>query len=162
MNYSRLLAYIDKANIGIAKINGLPSDLGIDTGTKYNIAILVFYIPYILVDIPSNLLIKKIPAGIYLPSLIILWGLVTTFTGLIKTFPQLVVIRLLLGLFEGGILGGISVYLAMFYRRHELSWRIGVFYSAAPLSSAFGGLLATAIGKIRVNGYNNWPWIFFS
>ena len=67
-----------------------------------------------------------------------------------------------LGMFEGGLLGGIVVYLAMFYRRHQMMVRIGLFYCAAPLSGAFGGLLATGLAKIRYNGYNRWPWIFLS
>jgi hypothetical protein len=50
----------------------------------------------------------------------------------------------------------------MFYQRHQMLRRIGYFYCAAPLSGAFGGLLATGLAQIRFNGYNRWPWIFFS
>ncbi|KAI3392297.1 hypothetical protein diail_5905 [Diaporthe ilicicola] len=156
-----LLAFIDRSNIGNAKIDGLTQDLGIQAGTKFNIALLVFYIPYILVDVPSNWIIKRIRAGIYLPALITAWGLVSTFLGFTKSFGGLVAARLFLGAFEGGLLGGIIVYLAMFYRRHEMLWRMGMFYCAAPLSGAFGGLLATGLATIRYNGYNRWPWIFF-
>lgn len=168
MNQSRLLivnrlfAFIDRSNIGNAKIDGLTQDLGMETGTKFNVALLVFYIPYILVDVPSNWIIKRIRAGIYLPALITAWGLVSTFLGFTKSFGGLVAARLFLGAFEGGLLGGIIVYLAMFYRRHEMLWRMGMFYCAAPLSGAFGGLLATGLATIRYNGYNRWPWIFFS
>lgn len=49
----------------------------------------------------------------------------------------------------------------MFYRRHQLLYRIGLFYCAAPLSGAFGGLLATGLSKIQVKGYQGWAWIFF-
>ncbi|KAG6355294.1 hypothetical protein INS49_003255 [Diaporthe citri] len=156
-----LLAFIDRSNVGNAKIDGLTQDLGIATGTKFNIALLVFYIPYILVDVPSNWIIKRIRAGIYLPALITAWGLVSTFLGFTKSFGGLVAARFFLGAFEGGLLGGIIVYLAMFYRRHEMLWRMGMFYCAAPLSGAFGGLLATGLATIRYNGYNRWPWIFF-
>lgn len=156
------MAFIDRSNIGNARIDGLAADLDIATGTKFNIALLVFYIPYILVDVPSNWVIKHVKAGIYLPALITLWGVVSTFLGFTKSFAGLVVARLFLGAFEGGLLGGIVVYLAMWYRRHEMLWRVGVFYCAAPLSGAFGGLLATGLATIRYNGYNRWPWIFFS
>lgn len=125
-------------------------------------ALLVFYIPYILVDVPSNLLLKRFRAGVYLPTLITAWGLVCTCIGFTRSFAGLVVCRLLLGLFEGGILGGVIIYLAMFYRRHELLYRSGLFYCAAPLSGAFGGLLASALGQISYGGYDRWPWIFFS
>lgn len=141
---------------------GLPEDLGISTGTAFNVALLVFYIPYILVDVPSNWIIKKVKAGIYLPAIMTAWGLVSTFLGFTTSLAGLIVCRLLLGLFEGGLAGGIIVYLAMFYPRHQMVKRIGYFYCAAPLSGAFGGLLATGLAKINYGGYNRWPWIFFS
>ncbi|KXH34930.1 hypothetical protein CSIM01_01966 [Colletotrichum simmondsii] len=156
-----LFAFIDRSNIGNAKIDGLLEDLDMVTGTKFNVALLVFYIPYILVDVPSNWIVKKVRAGVYLPTLITCWGIVSTFLGFTKSFTGLVICRLLLGLFEGGLLGGIVVYLAMFYRRHQMLYRIGLFYCAAPLSGAFGGLLATGLATIRHGGYNRWPWIFF-
>ena len=111
---------------------------------------------------PSNWLVKRFRAGVYLPTLITLWGLVCTFMGFTKSFAGLVVCRALLGLFEGGILGGVIVYLAFFYRRHRMLLRSGLFYCAAPLSGAFGGLLASGLSKIEVGGYRRWPWIFFS
>ncbi|KAI1154950.1 MFS transporter-like protein [Nemania diffusa] len=156
-----LFAFIDRSNIGNAKIVGLTQDLGISTGTAFNVALLVFYIPYILVDVPSTWVVKHVKAGIYLPALITAWGLVSTFLGFTQSLAGLIVGRLLLGLFEGGLLGGIIVYLAMFYRRHQMLRRIGYFYCAAPLSGAFGGLLASALAKIRYGGYNRWPWVFF-
>lgn len=85
-----------------------------------------------------------------------------TFLGFTKSFAGLVVARLFLGAFEGGLLGGCIVYLSLFHRRHDLLWRMGMFYCAAPLSGAFGGLLATGLATIQYNGYNRWPWIFFS
>ncbi|KAK3331317.1 MFS transporter-like protein [Apodospora peruviana] len=157
-----LFSFIDRSNIGNAKIAGLPEDLGIaTTGTAFNLVLLVFYIPYILVDIPSNLILKRVRAGIFLPSLITAWGLVCTFMGFTKSYAGLIVCRLLLGMFEGGILGGVIIYLAMFYRRHQMLYRSGLFYCAAPLSGAFGGLLASALGQVTYGGYNRWPWIFF-
>ncbi|KAK0704319.1 MFS transporter-like protein [Lasiosphaeris hirsuta] len=156
-----LFSFIDRSNIGNAKLAGLPEQLGIDTGTSFNVALLVFYVPYILVDVPSNLLLKRVRAGVYLPALITAWGLVCTCIGFTTSFAGLVVCRVLLGMFEGGILGGVIIYLAMFYRRHQLLYRSGLFYCAAPLSGAFGGLLASALGQISYGGYNRWPWIFF-
>lgn len=158
---TRLFSFIDRSNIGNARIAGLTTDLNLH-GTQFNIALLVFYIPYILIDVPSNMLVKRLRAGIYLPTLITMWGLVCTFMGFVQNFAGLVACRLLLGLFEGGILGGVIIYLAMFYRRGEMLLRSGLFYCAAPLSGAFGGLLASGLARIEVGGYEKWPWIFFS
>lgn len=149
-----LLAFIDRSNIGNAKIDGLIADLDL-TGNRFNIALTVFYVPYICVDVPSNWILKKFQAGHYLPTLIISWGIVSTCCGFVKSYAGLVAVRFFLGLCEGGLLGGIIIYLAMFYQRHELLARIGLFYCAAPLSGAFGGLLASGLAQIEYHGYNS-------
>ncbi|KAL9044505.1 MAG: hypothetical protein Q9214_002361 [Letrouitia sp. 1 TL-2023] len=154
-----LLAFIDRSNIGNARIDGLSKDLKLD-GNKFNIALSVFYIPYILIDVPSNWVVKHFGAGRYLPGLLISWGIVGMCTGFTKSYGGLLACRFFLGLCEGGLLGGMILYLSMFYRRHEMLFRIGLFYCAAPLSGAFGGLLATGLAEIRYGGYNRWPWIF--
>lgn len=105
---------------------------------------------------PSNWLVKRVGAGWYLPGLVIGWGLISMCIGFVKTYKGLLAARFFLGLMEGGLLGGMIIYLAMFYRRHQLMIRIGLFYCAAPLSGAFGGLLATGLSQIRTPGYNGW------
>ncbi len=95
-----LLAFIDRSNIGNAKIDGLVTDLKLD-GNKFNVALTVFYVPYILMDIPSNWFLKYVGGGYYLPALIVAWGIVSTCMGLIKSYAGLIVCRCLLGLFEG-------------------------------------------------------------
>jgi MFS family permease len=150
-----LLAFIDRSNIGNARIDGLATDLKLDSN-KFNIALAVFYVPYICYDVPSNLVIKYFQAGYYLPCLLIAWGLVSMCTGFVKSYAGLLVARFFLGLAEGGLLGGMLVYLSMFYRRHQMMFRITLFYCAAPLSGAFGGLLATGLAQIHSGGYNGW------
>ncbi|KAK3709608.1 hypothetical protein LTR37_010829 [Vermiconidia calcicola] len=160
-----LLAFIDRSNIGNARIDGLEEDLEL-TGNQFNVALTVFYILYVLLDIPSNWLLKMVGGGRYLPLLAMAWGVVGTCMGAVKSFGGLVACRLLLGACEGGMFGGIILYLSMFYKRHNLMFRLGIFYCAAPLSGAFGkklmgGLLATGLAQINYGGYNGWPWIFF-
>ncbi len=92
-------------------------------------------------------------AGHYIPGLLISWGVVSALLGLVKSYAGLLVARFFLGFCEGGLLGAIVIYLAMFYPRHQMLFRIGLFYCAAPLSGAFGGLLATGLSKIEVKGY---------
>jgi len=151
-----LLAFIDRSNIGNARIDGLSTDLNLGTGPKYNTALAIFYVPYICVDVPSNWLIKRVGAGYYLPGLVIGWGLVSVGTGFVRKYQSLLAVRFLLGIMEGGLLGGMILYLSMFYRRHQLMRRIGLFYCAAPLSGAIGGLLATGLSQITAPGYNGW------
>lgn len=156
-----LLAFIDRSNIGNAKLDGLTKDLNMTDNTKYNTALAVFYILYVLLDVPSNWLLKRVGGGKYLPALVVAWGIVGTCMGAVKSYGGLIACRILLGACEGGMFGGIILYLSSFYKRHQLMLRLGFFYCAAPLSGAFGGLLATGLGQIRFHGYNGWPWIFF-
>lgn len=80
--------------------------------------------------------------------------MVCSFIGFVQSYGGLITGRMFLGMCEGGLVGGMLVYLALFYRRHQLLYRIGMFACAAPLAVAFGGLLATGLSKISHDGYN--------
>ena len=134
---------------------GLEDDLNLG-GNEFNVALTVFYVLYVLIDVPSNWLLKIVGGGRYLPILACAWGIVGTCMGAVKSFGGLVACRLLLGACEGGMFGGIILYLSMFYKRHNLMFRLGIFYCAAPLSGCFGGFLATGLSKINYAGYNGW------
>jgi hypothetical protein len=92
---------------GNAKLDGLIDDLKL-TGTKYNVALTVFYILYVLLDIPSNWLLKVVGGGRYLPLLAMAWGIVGTCMGAVQSYAGLIACRILLGACEGGMFGGIS------------------------------------------------------
>lgn len=95
-----LMSHIDRGNIGNAKIEGLTEDLGL-TGVQYNIALAVFFIPYLLLAVPSNILLKKTKRpSIYIGCLILLWGITMTSMGLVRNFAGLAAVRFLLGGFE--------------------------------------------------------------
>ncbi|OBT54896.1 hypothetical protein VE04_04891 [Pseudogymnoascus sp. 24MN13] len=155
-----LLAFLDRANIGNARVAGLQKDLGI-SDTQYQIAITVTYVPYIAAELPSNLILKKIGPRIMLPGMVLAWGIVTTLQSQIKTYSGLLACRFFLGLCEGGLFPGIVLYLSGFYRPHELQVRIALFFSAAALSGAFSGLLAAGIQQMNgIGNMHGWQWIF--
>ncbi|EMD40831.1 hypothetical protein CERSUDRAFT_111415 [Gelatoporia subvermispora B] len=155
-----LASFIDRTNIGNANIAGLPQDLHLH-GIQFNTALAVFYVPYILVELPSNWMLKRMRPNRWLPAWVAIWGAVTTLSGLVQNFGGLIAIRFFLGLCEGGLLPGIMLYLSTLYRPHELQQRVGIFYASASLSGAFGGLLATAIAKMNgIGGLAGWRWIF--
>ncbi|KAL4898548.1 major facilitator superfamily domain-containing protein [Aspergillus ambiguus] len=156
-----LISHIDRANIGNAKIEGLLDDLSLD-GIQYNIALSIFFIPYILLEVPSNMLLKSFSRpSVYLGILITCWGIIMTLTGVVQNFAGLMVTRVLLGIFEAGFFPG-AVYLCTFwYMPKELSTRIAFFYCASSLSGAFSGLLAAGIARMDgVGNYAGWRWIF--
>lgn len=155
-----LANFIDRSNIGNARIAGLEKDTHLH-GNQFNIALTVFYASYIIVELPSNWVLKKVKPNRWLPVLICTWGTVTTLSGLIQDFAGLTAVRVVLGFCEGGLLPGMVLYLSTLYKRHELQLRVGIFYASASLSGAFGGLLATAILKMDgVAGLAGWRWIF--
>lgn len=124
-------------------------------------AITVTYVPYIVAELPSNLVLKKIGPRTLLPTMCVLWGIVSTLQSLVHNFGGLIACRFFLGLLEGGLFPGIVLYLSGFYRRHELQVRIGLFFSAAAMSGAFSGLLAAAIIQMDgIAGLEGWRWIF--
>ncbi|RAK72637.1 putative MFS transporter [Aspergillus fijiensis CBS 313.89] len=154
-----LCSFLDRTNVGNAKILGLEDDVNI-SGHQYDIGLTVFYIMYICSELPSNLVIRKASPKVWLPFLTMIWGIFTMCLGFVRNFAGFVVVRALLGTAEGGLLPGIVLYLSFFYRRNDLALRIGVFYTAASLSGAFGGLLARGLAQIGPRGgLEGWRWI---
>lgn len=155
-----LLSFLDRTNIGQARLNGLEQDLRMSRdGRDYRIALTVLYVPYIVFEIPSNLVVKRFGPARWIPFLVVCWGLVSTFQGLVTNKTGLFVNRAFLGLTEAGILPALALYLTFFYKREELGLRQALYFSGASLSGTFGGLLATAIGLIKRHP-GGWAWIF--
>jgi fucose permease len=95
-----LVSHIDRANIGNAKIEGLVEDLNL-TGVQWNIVLSVFFVPYVLLEVPSNILLKKFKRpSMYLGILVTAWGIIMTMMGVVKNFTGLLITRILLGTFE--------------------------------------------------------------
>ncbi|CAL3961880.1 unnamed protein product [Diplocarpon coronariae] len=155
-----LCSFLDRTNAGNAKTYHLEPDLKM-TDHQYDIGLSVFFATYIASEIPSNLVLKKLSPRIWLPALAVMWGTVTMCLGFVRNYKEFVAVRAILGLCEGGLLPGMVLYLSGMYTRGELALRLGLFYTAASLSGAFGGLLArglTSIGKR--GGQESWSWIF--
>ncbi|KAL7814927.1 MFS general substrate transporter [Trichoderma aethiopicum] len=155
-----LISQLDRANIGNAKIEGLSEDLHL-VGNQYNIVLALFFIPYILLEVPSNVLLRKFRPSVYLGSLVTAWGIIMTLHGVVSNFGGLLAVRLLLGVFEAGFYPGAIYLCAFWYMPKELAVRIAYFYCTSALSGAFSGLLAAAIALMDgVGGYEGWRWIF--
>lgn len=109
------------------------------------------------------MILKKVPPKIWLPSLMILWGIVGVAMGLVHNFSGLLAARFFLGITEAGLFPGVVYYLSMWYARPEQHYRIALFFSAASLSGAFGGVLAYGIGKMAgVGGKAGWSWVSYN
>ena len=138
----------------------MEEDLGMK-GQDYSIALFTFFILYILLEVPSNIILKKMRPSIFLSSIMMAWGIVTVCMGTTNSFAGLVVCRVILGALEAGFFPGSIYLISMFYKRHELQWRINLFFSASIIAGAFSGLLAYAIAHMEgIAGYSGWRWIF--
>ncbi|KAK0445880.1 major facilitator superfamily domain-containing protein [Armillaria borealis] len=154
------LSFLDRANIGNARIAGLQHDLQM-TNKQFSIALTVTYVPYILIELPSNLLLRIIGPNYLLPTLMTIWGIITILQGVVTNYGGLLACRFFLGVFEGGVFPGMILYLTNFYPRAKMTTRIATFFAFALLSTAFSGILAYGIIHMDgVGGRAGWRWIF--
>ncbi|OTA22046.1 hypothetical protein BTJ68_14650 [Hortaea werneckii EXF-2000] len=156
-----LVAHLDRSNIGNTKIEGIDDDLGIN-GWQWSLLLSVFFVPYVLLEVPSNIILKKFDRpSIHMGILATGWGVMMTLHGVVNNYARILVLRILLGVFEAGFFPG-AVYLTSFwYMPQDLAARISWFYCFSALSGAFSGLLAAAIAQMDgVGGYEGWRWIF--
>ncbi|KAJ3906230.1 MFS general substrate transporter [Lentinula edodes] len=154
------MSFMDRGNIGNAKLQGLTTQLNL-TGNQYNIALTMYFIPYCIFECPANLVLKRFRPSIWLPGITVVWGVVMTLMGLVKTYPQLVGVRVCLRVAEAGLFPGVAYYLSLWYPRSALQTRIGLFFGAATLAGAFSGLFAFAISFMSgTRGLLGWSWIF--
>ncbi|KAI4229804.1 MAG: hypothetical protein L6R36_000591 [Xanthoria steineri] len=154
-----LFSFLDRVNIGNARLYGLEEDLGL-TGNQYQTAVSILFVTYLLAEVPSNLVLKKFTPSRWISFITTAWGIIATLTGVTQSYAGLIVCRLLLGLVEGGLFPGAAVYLTLFYTKRELALRVGYLFISAAIAGAVGGLLAYGIGSMDgVAGQRGWRWI---
>ncbi|KAH8679462.1 major facilitator superfamily domain-containing protein [Ilyonectria robusta] len=154
-----LFSFLDRVNIGNARLYGLEEDLGM-AGNQYQIAVSVLFVTYVLSELPSNLVLKKFTPSRWLAFITVGWGLVATLTGIVQSYPGLIACRLILGGLEGGLFPGLTIYLTMFYTKREYGLRIGFLFVSAAIAGSMGGLLAYGIGFMHgAGGQSGWRWI---
>lgn len=131
-------------------------------GSDFNLATSIFFVGYLLMQVPSNLLITRLPPSIYLSVAATVWGVVSTCNAAVHSFGQLVAVRLILGFVECPFFPGAIFLMSSWYTRSELTKRISWFYSGNALANMFGGLLAAGIlGNLDGNmGIAGWRWLF--
>lgn len=154
------LAFLDRVNIANARSFGLFDDLKL-YGNRFNTALTIFFVPYILFEIPSNIFLKHFSPRYWISGCMFMFGAVTFCQGFVQSYTGLLITRFLLGFFEAGMFPGCFYLIGMWYKRTEAQRRFSFFFNSTCLAGAFGGLLASAIGKMDgLGGYHGWRWIF--
>lgn len=155
-----LLSFLDRTNIGNARLAGMEDDLGMGPG-DYNVALTVFFVSYAFFEPITNGLLKRLTPRIFFTGIIIAWGTVMTLMGVCTNYSGLLAARFFLGVAEAGLYPGVNYYLGCWYKSSEIGARAAIFFSAAALAGSFGGLLAAAIAQMDgTAGRPGWAWIF--
>ncbi|KAH9935277.1 major facilitator superfamily domain-containing protein [Fomitopsis serialis] len=149
-----LLSFLDRSNIGNAKLDGLTTDLKM-TQADYLNALTLYFLGY-------NMVLKRLTPRLWLPTIMVVWGIVSTLMGLVHNYAGLLAVRFFLGATEAGLFPGVVYYLSCWYKRKEQHFRISIFSALlASQLGAFGGALAYAIGKMDgIGRKSGWSWIF--
>ncbi|KIM68309.1 hypothetical protein SCLCIDRAFT_1017899 [Scleroderma citrinum Foug A] len=138
-----LLCFLDRTNIGNAKLYNMEKDLHI-TDNQYLACLTIFFASYFLFEVPANIVLKRLQPSIWFSAIMVGWGIMMTIQGLVQNFGGLMAMRWLLGVMEAGFFPGVSYYLSCWYKHSEYGIRFAVFFSGATVAGAFGGLLAAS------------------
>ncbi|KAL3441506.1 major facilitator superfamily domain-containing protein [Aspergillus insuetus] len=156
-----LLGFLDRANVGNAKTGGMEDDFNL-TSSQYSIIVLVFFISYLIFEVPANMILTRVRPSVFLPGLALVWGTFAALMGATQNWSQLAGMRFLLGFAEAGFAPGCAFFLSSWYRRYELATRYALLYTSVPLAGATSGLLAGVITDHmdNVGGLPGWRWLF--
>jgi MFS transporter, ACS family, tartrate transporter len=153
-----IVAYLDRINIGFAALT-MNKELAISS-QQFGLLVGVFFFGYFLFEIPSNLLLHKIGARLWIGRILISWGIMAMLTGLVRSVPQLYVARFLLGVAEAGFFPGIVLYLTYWFRQREQAQTIALFMIGLPITSILGAPLS---GLILDHAHwleiSSWRWL---
>ncbi|WP_213958503.1 MFS transporter [Variovorax sp. dw_954] len=155
-----MVAYLDRINIGYAQL-GMKQTLPF-SNEVYGLGAGIFFIGYLIFEVPSNLMLVKIGARKTMLRIMVLWGLAATAMMFVTTPTEFYVVRFLLGAFEAGFFPGIILYFTYWYPSIRRGQVIAIFMSATTLMSVVAGPLSGATLKFLdgVNGWHGWQWLF--
>ncbi|WP_028746656.1 MFS transporter [Rhizobium mesoamericanum] len=155
-----VVAYLDRVNVGFAKLQ-MSNELGLSEAA-YGIGAGIFFIGYFLFEVPSNIIMNRIGARLWIARIMITWGLVSAafmFTSSEKVFY---ILRFFLGVCEAGFFPGIILYLTSWFPGHRRAKIVATFMSAIPISAIFGNPLSGLLmdGLHGTHGLSGWQWMF--
>lgn len=155
-----LAAYLDRINVGFAKLQ-MADQLQL-SDAAFGLGAGLFFVGYILFEVPSNLILKRVGARVWIARIMVSWGVLSACTLLVTTPAQFYVLRLLLGIAEAGFLPGVLYYLTLWFPTHRRGRMIALFMIGLPLSSVIGAPLSGWILEAfdGLQGLRGWQWLF--
>ncbi|TKC83057.1 MFS transporter [Trinickia terrae] len=155
-----VVAYLDRVNVGFAKLQ-MAADLQLSDAV-YGLGAGIFFIGYFFFEVPSNLILHRVGARIWIARIMVTWGIISALTMFVTTPTMFYVMRFLLGLAEAGFFPGIILYLTYWYPANRRGRMTTWFMTAIALSGVIGGPISGYILKTfnGVNGWHGWQWLF--
>ena len=155
-----IVAYLDRVNVGFAKLQ-MAGELGFSDAV-YGLGAGMFFIGYFFFEVPSNIILHRVGARVWIARIMVTWGIVSGGMMFIQTETQFYAMRFLLGLAEAGFFPGIILYLTYWYPSHRRARIVSMFMTGIPLAGVIGGPLSGWIMKSwdQVNGLHGWQWMF--
>lgn len=155
-----VVAYLDRVNVGFAKLQ-MSVDLGFSDAV-YGLGAGIFFIGYFLFEVPSNLIMHKVGARLWIARIMLTWGCVSAATAFVKTPEMFYAVRFLLGVAEAGFFPGVLLYLTYWFPAQRRGGMTALFMTAIPLTGVLGGplsgwILQTCSGW---EGLAGWQWLF--
>ncbi|KAF8963681.1 major facilitator superfamily domain-containing protein [Flammula alnicola] len=155
------LSLIDRSNLGLARTAGMDHDLRLHIGSRFSVVSCIYFVPYILFQLPSNLFLRKLGAVHYLAFLVVAWGAVQLSMGFVPTWGYLGLCRVLLGAFEAGFFPAMVYIITTWYTRHEVQKRLAAFYVIGIFVGGFSAIFAYVLTFLGGRyGIPAWAWIF--
>ncbi len=153
------VAFIDRVNIGFAALT-MNKDLGFSP-TVFGFGAGIFFLGYFLCEVPSNLVLDKVGARIWIARVMITWGLISAAMALVQGSTSFYVLRFLLGAAEAGFFPGIILYLSYWFPARQRAAVTAIFMAAAPLSTVLGSPVSGALLEMHgMMGLSGWQWMF--
>jgi len=153
-----IISFLDRINIGFAALT-MNKELAI-TSKQFGLVAGIFFFGYFLFEIPSNLLLHKLGARIWIARILITWGILATLTGLVNSVQQLYAVRFLLGLAEAGYFPGIALYLTYWFRQRDQAQAIALFLAGIPVTSILGAPVSGFIlDHVHWLSISSWRWL---
>jgi len=153
-----VISYLDRINIGFAALT-MNKELAI-TSQQFGLLVGIFFFGYFLFEIPSNLMLHKVGARVWIARILISWGIVAMLSGFSRNVSQLYVARFLLGLAEAGYFPGIVLYLTYWLRQREQAQAIALFLTGLPVTSILGAPVSGLIlDHVHWLGVSSWRWL---
>ncbi|ENE9471005.1 MFS transporter, partial [Yersinia enterocolitica] len=153
------VANLDKTNISVAALQ-MNADLGL-SASMYGLGVGMFYISYIIFEIPSNVIMTRVGARIWIARIMITWGIVSAGMSLVQTPTQLYVMRFLLGMAEAGFTPGIIYYISCWFPKSNRARAMSFFYMGSVLASVIGLPISGSILNMHgIADIAGWRWLF--